>query len=215
MINVSHKFIYVGVPKTGTTSIETFIKKNYKILPSCQSKHWPISLHEPEYLDYFKFAFVRNPWDWVVSWFSYKEEQGKWGCISSKNSIDSSKKSKFKKWLFETFKENEKLKKENSSLNKSLCYRPLYLSQSEYISIGGELKMDFIGRFESLQKDFDFVCEKLKIYNNILDFRNKSFHDHYSSYYDRETVDFVKEKYKDDVNNFNYAFEEIYDQTQD
>ena len=74
MINVSHKFIYIGVPKTGTTSIETFIKKKYKILPSCQSKHWPISLHDTKYLNYFKFAFVRNPWDWVVSWISYKEE---------------------------------------------------------------------------------------------------------------------------------------------
>lgn len=201
MINVSHKFIYIGVPKTGTTSIETFIKQNYKILPSCQSKHWPISLHDPEYLDYFKFAFVRNPWDWVVSWFSYREEPSPTFTTPS-----SAIKAKFKRWLFETFKENEKLKKENSSLNKSLCYRPLYLSQSEYISIGGELKMDFIGRFESLQKDFDFVCDKLKIYNHILDVRNKSWHDHYSLYYDDESFNFVKEKYKDDIDNFNYSF---------
>jgi len=201
MINVSHKFIYVGVPKTGTTSIETFIKKKYKILPSCQSKHWPISLHDAEYLDYFKFAFVRNPWDWVVSWFSYRKEPS-----STFTTPSSAIKSEFKRWIFKTFEENEKLKKENYSLNKSLCYRPLYLSQSEYISIDGELKMDFIGRFENLQKDFDSICKKIKIPKHILDARNKSWHDHYSLYYDVESFSFVKEKYKDDIINFNYKF---------
>lgn len=190
MINIDCKFIYIGVPKTGTTSIENFIKKKFTIISECHSKHCPISLHDSKYLHYFKFSFVRNPWDWIVSWFS----------MTRLDRIG------FKRWLFETVEENEKIKNTNPELKRDLYYRPLYLSQSEYISVDDEIKMDFVGKFENLQKDFDFVCEKLKISNHILEFKNKTFHDHYSLYYDEESLDFVRRKYKKDIENFKYTF---------
>ena len=36
-----------------------------------------------------------------------------------------------------------------------------YLSQSDYIYDSTGAEIDFIGRFENLEKDFSFVCKKI------------------------------------------------------
>lgn len=62
-------------------------------------------------------------------------------------------------------------------------------------------------RFENLQEDFDSFCEKIGVPKSKLPHRNKSNHEHYSSYYDKETRDIIETKYKKDLDAFNYKFE--------
>jgi hypothetical protein len=71
----------------------------------------------------------------------------------------------------------------------------------------GKQLVDFIGRFESLQKDFNFVCGQLNILNSALPHRNKSRNrKHYSEYYDLESREFVANLYQKDIKLFNYTF---------
>ena len=87
MINHRHRFIFIHIPKTGGTSMEDVLgawfsmkRERYaRWLPGV--KHWAQHLTMSEILHrqfsnknkarrperYFKFAFVRNPWDRLVS----------------------------------------------------------------------------------------------------------------------------------------------------
>ena len=50
----------------------------------------------------------------------------------------------------------------------------------------GNNKMDFIGRVENLENDFEYVCNKLNLKHDFVGNRNKSVHGSYVKYYDKE-----------------------------
>lgn len=193
MINTDYKFIYVGVPKTGTTSIESHIKTKYKIIPHCHKKHAPICLHNEKYLDYFKFGFVRNPWDWVVSWYLYATDEFQ-RPVRDQMSL--------KAWLY---KENNC----SDYIPKTVrcCYQPLVPQYKFLCNDQGDLMMDFVGRFENLQYDFDRACERAGIFKCKLEFKNKTqISRSYVDYYDSETKELVSNLFEKDVDLFKYSF---------
>lgn len=162
MVSHKHKCIFVHIPKTAGMSIEnSFIKglnlrlfagqchpllltynkdQNYgpQTLAHLSAKDYTkySYITEKQFTDYFKFTFIRNPYDRILS--IYKHFQ-------------------YHRYIsFDTF-----LEYEFPILEKNRYYfiKPQY----EYIfDINDKKLVDFIGRFESLQKDFD------KIFNNML-----------------------------------------------
>ena len=67
-------------------------------------------------------------------------------------------------------------------------------------------RMDFIGRFENLQTDFDAVMRKLNLPQQMLSHENSYQHKPYWEYYDDKTKDIVAARYNDDINYFCYDF---------
>ena len=69
MINHDLKCIFVEVPKTGTTSISSIIGKPAK--PHLTIVEIQNQVTKQQIDEYFKFAFVRNPWDRALSLYRY------------------------------------------------------------------------------------------------------------------------------------------------
>ena len=71
----------------------------------------------------------------------------------------------------------------------------------------GNILVDFIGRMENLQLDFDKICNHLKIPKRALPIRNSSKHMGYKEYYSDNTKQIISETFHEDIALFNYSFE--------
>lgn len=69
------------------------------------------------------------------------------------------------------------------------------------------LHMDFLIHFERLSDDFKEVCDRLHIECGTIKHLNKSSRQHYSSYYDVELMDLVRDRFAEDVAFGNYSFD--------
>jgi hypothetical protein len=84
----------------------------------------------------------------------------------------------------------------------------MFLPQLEWITDEkGDIIVDFVGRFENLQADFDTVCDEINLERQDLHHENRSRHDDtYRSYYDDETKAIVEDCFKADIEYFGYEF---------
>ena len=72
MVNHKHKFVFIHIPKTGGTSIESIFIDNANI-KDVNGKHDMVSDIGSVFLKkYFTFTFVRNPWDRMVSYYKFR-----------------------------------------------------------------------------------------------------------------------------------------------
>ena len=186
MINHKHKFIFIHIPKTAGLSI-------YSQLPLRKHIHKKLSNYDNDKInEYFTFSFVRNPFDRTVSTYHFLNSEScmKWPRSNRKihNLVKSMTFSEFIKNLFRI-------------RNKHLE------SQFNYIA-HNSLKINFIGKFENLQEDFNIICDKIGIPRQQLPYKNKSKHKHYTEYYDEETKQIVAERYAKDIEYFRYEFGE-------
>lgn len=66
MVSQSDKFVFLGVPKTGTRSIHKWLEESHDVELLGDHKHRVDQKHT----DYFKWMVVRNPYDrmWSIYW---------------------------------------------------------------------------------------------------------------------------------------------------
>lgn len=232
MICHQYRCLFVHVPKTAGMSVEQFFLAR---LGLSWARRAPLLLggnddpargpprlehmRAAEYLRhgyvsrqqfdaYFKFAFVRNPWDRLVSEYKYRGYPVK---------ID------FKTYLFKHF--------------PSPGWTDLHthvVPQYDFLhDESGRLLVDLVGRYENLQEDFDRVCARLGIPAAPLPRVNRSLearwpdsvrelrkrvrravwsHEkrhtfpHYTHYYDDESRALIERMFQRDIETFNYAF---------
>ena len=135
------------------------------------------------YSSFFKFSFVRNPFDWQVSTYEYIK-------MSSDHRLhDFCNEITFKDFLLSQVGE---------------CMR----SQSDFLynKQSGELEVDFIGRVENIEEDWSRLSEYLEENLEPLNRLNKSLRiQNLAEYYDHECVELVKSRFKSDFMNFGYS----------
>ncbi len=71
----------------------------------------------------------------------------------------------------------------------------------------GKIPLNFIGRFETLEKDFNLICSKIGIPYKKLSHLNKSKHNHYQEYYNEKTIEIIRQKYQKEIEMFGYRYE--------
>ena len=183
MISHEHKCIFIHIPRTGGTSIERSFNWDKEGKKHWNLSRWRSGLDINLFNNYFKFSFVRNPWDFIIS----KYKAGWFGAIGEKTG-------KSLKFFLEHYK-----------TPKHECGETFH----EYFSPN---QMDFIGRFENRTEDISFISKKIgkhidsKIHVRKIQQIDKN-KKHYTEYYDNETREIVATRYSKDIEYFGYNFE--------
>jgi hypothetical protein len=189
-----HQCIFFHVPKTGGTSVNT------ALFGRTTGGHRTVLEYrqifgKSTFDKYFKFAFVRNPWDWLVSTYFYCKQGGRFRCHrwaeEHLREYDT-----FESFVYGWFERgNER------SLHK------IFLPQHHYLcDENGTLAVNFLGLFENFEEDFAHVQRSLGGIGSKLNHRNASKHRSYQDYYTNETREIVAQAYKTDIELFGYEF---------
>lgn len=188
--------IFIHIPKCAGVSVNKSLYGNLAGGHASYSDYTKI-FSPKELSKYFKFTFVRNPWDRVVSAYFFLQKGG----------FNAKDKAWFDKELsqFPTFEEfvTQWLSKEN--IQKGLHFKPQY----HYICDSkGAIQVDYIGYMETINDDFDKIKGYLGL-NVTLPKNNKGEHSSYIKYYTPETQKIVADVYDIDIKMFGYTFDGI------
>lgn len=201
-----HRYIFVPMPKTGTHSVRQalrehlgpddieqvglFVNKRFPFEPIAEIRHGHLSVRQvrpylgDEVCDaYFKFSFVRNPFDRFVSYCAFMTRQH--------GAFDRDPQGTMRKILFEMRPLDH------------VHFQPQY---TLLVDDAGNLEMDMIGRVEAMQDSYDAVCARIGIPSRALDRVNSSRRGDYRQYYDQALIDGVADLYRRDLELFDYTF---------
>lgn len=206
IVSHEHKYIFFAVPKTATHAIREVLRQSKgssdweqqqlfgkQVLPITEIAslgHGHISVKEiqatadyEQWQGYFKFAFVRNPYDRFVS-----------ACVFL-NRGNPQFKQHATQWM--------RVAMTRPQFRQRILIRP----QCELLmNAYSELALDFLGRYENLQTSLDQVLDHLLLPRITLDVRNRSDHFHYRHYYDPVLKQQVRTFYQQDLDLFEYEF---------
>lgn len=190
-----HQCVFVHVPKVAGTSM-----KNTLFPGGGGPGHKPAMeyfLDNPDkFQRYFVFAFVRNPYDRLVSAYNYLMQGGKGG-EDDRNFRDT--------YLVE-YKDFTDFVKRGLRKSEIITYWHLVPQYLYLVNYDGEVIVDFIGSFENINEDFNKVAKRLNM-DVELPHKNKSVRNDYRSYYTEETQKIAYEVYKRDFELFGYPEE--------
>lgn len=217
LISYSHQFIFFHVTKAAGTSIKEALKpyaqepEKFKInrpqrllgdqinplyeiwessLWHAKARDAKKELPEEVYNGFYKFAFVRNPWDWQVSYYHF--------ILKEKNHIRHElvkSMAGFEEYLQWVIHTKNPFPKGATKLQTEI------ITDSE-----GQLIVDFVGRYETLETDFNHLCQRLNIQVS-LPYLNQSRHRDYREYYNDKTIKLVQEHFQEDIALLGYTFE--------
>jgi hypothetical protein len=143
-----------------------------------------IDIGRKQFETYFKFGFVRNPWDRVVSLYERKEA----GQLRDKMTFEQ-----FVDWI---------------QYSSATCIHslPQRYQLDWFVDPNGNVVADFIGKFERLNEDWTFIAKKLGIDETLPHRRANPREQHYTEYYDARTREVITNKFKIDIEHFGYEF---------
>ena len=209
MISFKHKFIFVHVYKAAGTTVKNVLRPYAKDLSKPQrmvnrlsrrfggpvwfpplvqparnhatATEYKAYLGEEAYATFFKFAFVRNPYDWLVSLYEYVRQNPK------HHHHELYLKMSFAEFIAWRCGEAREL-------------------QNSFVLEDGKIIVDFIGRFENLKADFATALARAGVVGELKHL-NPSKRRPYREYYDATTQRLVAEAYAEDFELFGYSKE--------
>jgi len=200
----SKKFLFIHIPKAAGTSIRQVLEPcgvtDYLSYSKGIEKYIMARKKFPPHLTYvaaadlltvdlnrfYKFTFVRNPWDRFVSMYEYYRKDTKHAmhqrCMSCS---------------FGDFIDDVTARRASFDTR----------NQIDYIVPPARLgPLDFIGKVENIGNDFSNICRALGIENTVLPVLNTTNHQHYKSYYSDALKREIEEFCRPEIEMFGYTY---------
>jgi len=209
LVSNRRKFIFIHVPKTGGTSVTAALEpyENYylpkkilrwaiyrslgrqgapKLVDSLTYRHasaLEMMKAVPDFAGYFSFGFVRNPWQILVSAYNYTRQAPMHPLYKELQGVD-----------FPAY----------ARKYPGQVQQHLHLCDPT-----GRILVNFVGRFENLQQDFQTICSKIGLESELphkFPGEVETDSTNYRDYYDAETRDLVAQTHERDIEIFGYSF---------
>jgi hypothetical protein len=217
---LSKYFIHIHVPKTGGQCIrlisrypqtEVLDQVTHITLKDAKQRLAKLGVTH----DVPSFCFVRNPWDWYLSRYCFRN-QGTYDPDDQYLPADhcGDGPEGFRKHMLilkDAIDNGDCIRTIDGEPAGTRTYRPITLSEWHYKMTEG--KVSKVGRFENFTQDaidiFQSMCPVLDKNTLILTFGSKvnfSKHEHYREYYDDELKNLVEQWDKRYIDEFGYSF---------
>jgi hypothetical protein len=227
IVSHEHRFVYFIVPKVACSSIKTALTPLFDLDASDEeliredgredgiprevhrffrAPHHSIpkarllkGLQKGRYEGYFKFAFVRNPWDRLLSCYLQKLTPGGQGLNRyDYGGVELQYGMPFAEFVAAVYQIPDEVADRHF--------------RSQHITVCGPddaILADFVGRFENLEADFAHVVRKIGASDldlpHLLPSPSRGARS-YRDFYDDETAGRVAERFRKDAEIFGYSF---------
>jgi hypothetical protein len=218
IVNTTHRFIYVHIPKTAGTSVKHFMAqytrycdievggsndaeliafyymKRFKLAKHSFAREIRTAIGRSDFADFFKFSFVRNPFARTASTFNFLKYT--WKAWSNAAVMDE----------FSTLEEFV-----TSPFFKTPGPDRILLPQMRWLMGGKEQKcVDYIGQVETLEHDLAQICEKLELPQSTIKIGRKNESVYHPSgkglgEFTGKAVDAIRKRYARDFEELNYS----------
>ena len=180
----SNKFMFYHIPKTAGTSLHTVLKA-YAVGPH---------VNEPHLTRVRSHVGVEPTWDKYKGskYFSFAIVRNPYDRMFS---------------LYNFLKRRRVIKETLEEFIHKMDREP---SQFKLLNYNGVVPLSFVGKFENLEEDFNFIADKINIterYKNLPKLFKAVNNGNYKEQINNELKAIIDEKHHDDFINFNYKKE--------
>jgi len=206
LLSCGRQILFIHIQRTGGSTIDEIVRRRVPDARRYLGTHDPASRAREalgrDYASFFTFAFVRNPWERLVSWYATIREQAA--------AVHHSRRNRLWQYVLDN----------SSSFDEFICHctavvddvdgrKSFLYNQHDYIADEhGTIIVDFVGRYENYRTDLMKLLQRIGVSDVAVPHANASAHRHYSAYYTRRTRDIVADRYRRDIAAFGYSFEE-------
>ncbi len=192
LVSEAAQICFVHIHRTGGTSITNLLKNALPDAKQMNLQHDNANTISPsdmdQYKGYYKFSFVRNPWERVLSWYAlaYKFRGDKDSPFVS----------------FETFVRDYERVRRVLRIDDSFMF-----NQVDYLSDGnGGLIVDAAGRYENYEDDLIRILSHCRIPFKEIPESNTTRHGPISTDYSEENRALVEKLCEKDIAYWGYRF---------
>jgi hypothetical protein len=187
----ANRAVFIHIPKTAGSSVARALFGHSRHLPYFEYQR----VNPRKFERFFKFAFVRNPWDRLVSTYFFLKNGGA-------NDMDRrfAEENLARYGSFAAFVEGW--------LTEQNVWSWVHFRPQHYFICDTDLRVrvDFVGRMETIAADFRAICQRLDVAAE-LKWTNRGDHEPFRHYYTDGLRERVASIYADDIAIFGYRFD--------
>ena len=193
LVSDQARICFIHIHRTGGSSISELLAKALPDARECFFQHDNANTIDPlewaEYADYFKFAFVRNPWERVLSWYSLAYE--------------------YRQDREAPFVSLEHFIEHYETVRRRLGFDDSYLfNQYDYLAgANGDLVVDTVGRFEDYRNELARILARCGIDCPTIAQLNATRHASIGEAYSERARALVERRCRRDIEFWSYRFE--------